>query len=258
MDQDTLLALAADEVAARSLRYRDIEVLDYVPTQPDRALLCPPGCVRVFVTIEGDPLLQRVRDVASLRSGEDVDFVEGDFRPRFDGRTPLSNYELWRLLQRTPVFATVRYGARTLATNVFPPDDLGVVVLDNPYNGGALSPSQLTLVEHRRDDTDVALEAVALKHAPPLTPAERAALDQVPEDQLEGNLTINAGCCTSATGIMYTAMAVTVAVLCTAAVMAPEVEERRHLTDDQVRRIGPAATARELLDIRREALGHSH
>ncbi|MFE5285677.1 hypothetical protein ACFRAQ_12000 [Nocardia sp. NPDC056611] len=257
MDQETLLQLAADELAKRSLRYREIEILDYVPTQPDRALLCQEGCVRVIVAPEGDPLLQRVREAVTLRNGDDIDLMENAIKPRFEGRTQLSPYQAWRLLERAPVFATIRYGGRTLATNVFPPDGLGLVVLDNPYNGGALSPTHLTLVEHRRDGTDAGLQAIALRFEPPLTPAERAALAQVPEDQLEGNLTINASCCDNATFIMWAAMAVTVAVICTAAVMAEEADQQ-HLTDERIRNLGPAATARELLDIRREALGHVH
>ncbi|MFE3077580.1 hypothetical protein [Nocardia tengchongensis] len=257
MDQETLLQLAADELARRSLRYREIEILDYVPTQPDRALLCQEGSVRVFVAAQGDPLLQRVRDAASRRNGEDVDLIEQVIRPRFEGRTRLSPYQAWRLLERAPVFASIRYGGRTLATNVFPPDDLGMVILDNPYNGGELNPTSLTLVEHRRDGTDAGLEAVALKFAPPLSPAERAALAQVPEDQLEGNMTVNGSCCHNGTFIMWAAMAATVAVICALAVRADE-EEQQHLTDEQIRRLGPAATARELLDIRREALGHVH
>ncbi|MFE3025617.1 hypothetical protein, partial [Nocardia tengchongensis] len=92
MDQETLLQLAADELARRSLRYREIEILDYVPTQPDRALLCQEGSVRVFVAAQGDPLLQRVRDAASRRNGEDVDLIEQVIRPRFEGRTRLSPY----------------------------------------------------------------------------------------------------------------------------------------------------------------------
>ncbi|MFE3029863.1 hypothetical protein, partial [Nocardia tengchongensis] len=96
-----------------------------------------------------------------------------------------------------------------------------------------------------------------LKFAPPLSPAERAALAQVPEDQLEGNMTVNGSCCHNGTFIMWAAMAATVAVICALAVRADE-EEQQHLTDEQIRRLGPAATARELLDIRREALGHVH
>ncbi|MFE3989607.1 hypothetical protein ACFXPR_34455 [Nocardia tengchongensis] len=60
----------------------------------------------------------------------------------------------------------------------------------------------------------------------------------------------------NATFIMWAAMAATVAVICALAVRADE--EQQHLTDEQIRRLGPAATARELLDIRREALGHVH
>ncbi|WP_146229311.1 hypothetical protein [Nocardia neocaledoniensis] len=256
MDEQTLLHLAADELAVRSLRYREIEVLDYIPSQPDRALLCPPGAVRVFVAAQGDPILQRVRDIATRSHSDDVDMVENEIVPRFVDRKRLSVYQAWRLLQRSPVFATIRYGGRTLATNVFPPQDLGVAILDNPYNGGELSPAHLTLIEHRLEGTDAALEAVALRHAPPLTPAERAALVQVPHDQLEANLTINGDCCPNGTFIMVTAVAFTTAICC--AVSVPPAQIEQHLSDEQVEKLGPAATARELLDIRREALGHVH
>jgi hypothetical protein len=257
VDQQTLLQLAADELSERALRYRDVEVIDYEPSDPERALLCPVGCLRVFVAAEGDPLLQRLREVAGGGGRADVAFAEEEMAPRFRGRSPLSFYKVWRQLKSSEVFASLRYGGRTLATNVFLPEGLDLLTVDNPYNGGALSPAQLTLVEHVRDGATTALDAVALRHPPQLTEAERAAIDQVPDDQLEANVSVNAGCCDNFTAAVWAVLAFSVAVDCLIPVVVA-AEERRHLTDEQVARLGPAASARALLDIRREALGHDH
>ncbi|MQY31219.1 hypothetical protein [Nocardia aurantia] len=257
MDEKTLLQLAADELTLRSLRYREIEILDYIPSQPDRALLCPVGAVRIFVAAQGDPILQRVRDIIAHHNDGDVDLVENEIAPRFAGRTTLPIDQLWHMLQHSPVFASIRYGGRTLATNVVPPPDLGLVVLDNPYNGGELSPAHLTLVEHLAENTDAALDAVALRQAPPLTPAERAAVALVPADQLEANLAIRGSCAPHGTFIVVTALAFTAAILCAAAA-TPAEEQQQHLSDEQIQQLGPAATARQLLDIRRAALEYEH
>lgn len=257
MDQQTFLQLAADELVDRSLAYRDIDVLEYVPTRSDAVPLCPVGCVRVFVAAHGDPLLDRVRDAASADAYADVDVVENELRPRLEGRERVPAYQVWRQLKQSAVFASVRYGGRTLATNVFLPEGLGFVVLDNPYNGGELYPEHLTLVEHRRDDADLRLDAVALRHSPPLTAAERAAVDLVPADQLEANVTLNASCCDNWTFAVWAIGAATFAINCGIALDVAK-EQARHLSEEQISRLGPAASARALLDFRREALGHQH
>jgi hypothetical protein len=87
--------------------------------------------------------------------------------------------------------------------------------------------------------------------------AERAAVEQVPQDQLEANMAVNAGCCDNYTFAAWAVGAVTFAVNCGLPVDLAR-EQARHLSDDQIRRLGSAASARALLDIRREALGHEH
>lgn len=257
MDQQTALQLAADELEERALGYRQIEILDYVPTQPERTVLCPIGSVTVFVAAQGDPILQRVRDAVTDGDGGDVELVENYIRPSLGDRERVTYYQAWRQLKRSPVFCSIRYGGRTLATNIFLPTGLDFVMLENPHNGGSLDPPNLTLVEHRLDDTDFALDAVAIRHSPSLTPAERSALEQVPDDQLEANLTPYAGCCDNITDYAQVVIAMTFAIACTAGVQREE-EELRHLSDQRIQRLGPVASARELLEIRREALGHEH
>jgi hypothetical protein len=254
MDKSTLLQLAADEVEERELHHSSIEVLDYVPSDPSRGVLAPAGSVTVFVSQKGAPILQRIRAAAKEKSGLDVGLSE-EIRAAFRGRERVTCYRAYRLLKDSASFASIRYGSKTLATNILPPPGPNLVVLANPYNGGKLKPSELTLVEHRVPSAKTGLEAVALRHSPPLTKAERAAVEQVPESQLEMNLTMDAECCDDWTFIAHVIVAITFAMLC---MRAPEAEDQVTLSPEEIERLGPAASARKLLNIRRELLGHSH
>lgn len=253
MDRSTALQLAADEMEERELHYSPIEILDYVPSDPSRGVLAPPGSVTVYVSHRRAPILRRVREATKGRSGLDTTLA-AELSPIFRDRQRKTYYQAYRLLRSAESFATIRYGSRTLATNIFPPPGLDLVVLENPYNGGKLKPSELTLVEHRVPGAEHGLEAVALRHIPPLTKAEQAALEQVPENQLEMNLTMHADCCDSWTDFAQVIIAVTFAVLSFAAWSPAQVE----LSAEEIQRLGPAASARRLLSFRRELLGHSH
>jgi hypothetical protein len=216
--------------------------------------VCPPGSVTVFVAEQGARILQRVREVATGQEEDEIELAEY-LKSLFEGRERISYYEAWRQLSRAPVFASIRYGGRTLANNVLLPEGPELVVLENPYNGGGLSPPNLTLVEHRRDDTDFALEAVALKHMPPLTDVELRAIELVPEDQLELNLGPHGDCCDNITDAVQIIIAVTFAM---ASVRPVDAYPERHLSAAEIERFGPAVSARQLLDIRRDLLGHRH
>jgi hypothetical protein len=191
MDRSTALQLAADELEERELRTSSIEIIDYVPSDPAQRILTPPGSIVVFVDRAGAPILDRIREVVLEGTGEDVQLAQ-EIYDLFRAREKVSYYRAYRLLREAESFATIRYGARTLATHVFPSSEAGLAAIENPYNGGRLAPEELTLVEHLVPGARGGLAAVAVRHMPALTEAERAAVDQVPDDQLEMNLTIRA------------------------------------------------------------------
>jgi hypothetical protein len=126
------------------------------------------------------------------------------------------------------------------------------VFVASPYNGGELRPDELTLVEHYKEGTKEALEAVALRRAPELTAAEAAALQQVPAEVSEINLAPNGSCCDSITDIVQVVIAVTFALACDP--LRPDF----HISEDELKAISPVASAIKLMDIRREALTHTH
>ncbi|MFD8736546.1 hypothetical protein ACFV06_16750 [Streptomyces sp. NPDC059618] len=254
MDRSTALQLAADELEQRELRTSPIEIIDYVPTDPARRILTPPGTIMVFLGRAGEPMIDRIREAVLEGNGEDVRLSE-EIQEIFRARETVSHYRAYRLLCEAESFATIRYGARTLATHIFPAPGADLVAIENPYNGGRLSPDELTLVEHLVPGARGGLAAVAVRHMPPLTDAERVAVEQVPDDQLEMNVTVRADCCDTWTGFAQQLAQITYA---TYHCMVAPLQEELSLPDDEIERLGPAASARKLLNRRRDLLGHNH
>jgi hypothetical protein len=137
---------------------------------------------------------------------------------------------------------------------LYVPDDLDVCVVPMAYNGGSLALDEFTLVEHFLPGTDTQLEAVALRHSPPLSPAERAALAAVPDDQCEMNVT-SPMMCYAITGVTIVATVIAVTSFCYQITKPPEDEPS--ISDEEVATLGPSATARKLLAIRRQILEKS-
>jgi hypothetical protein len=146
-----------------------------------------------------------------------------------------------------PVFASVRYGDRTMAQSLVAPEAGDVCVVPMAYNGGYLASDSFKLVEHFLPDSDAQLEAIVVRHAPSLSPAERAALQAVPADQREWSIAQPMAC--------YAITAVTVTLVLAGATYAcPGIAAPETLPEEEIKRIGPAATARRLLAIRRRIL----
>jgi hypothetical protein len=256
MDKETLLQLGADEAAERAIRHSSIQVLNYTPSRDGGPLLCRAGSVTVFVARKNAQILDRVRKAADRRGskGEDDVALANYFIKSFQGRQQLTRYRAWTTLHNSEVFADLRYGAKTLATHIVLPSDVEVAILENPYNGGRIDPPMLTLVEHTKDDTDSALEAVALRHVPALTEAEKAALERVPADQLELSIDLRSNCCDSITEYVERVVFITFTVTCMCAAVLPDL----HIRETELRSLGSARSARKLMALRRELLGHDH
>lgn len=139
-------------------------------------------------------------------------------------------------------------GRFTLASSLFVPEDLDLVIVPMPYNGGSLQDVPFTLVERHAADTNTEhYDAILIRRAPRLTEAETEALRLMPPDSLDLNVGRAAMC--------YAVTAVTVvAVVMFATTACPGTPIDIHLDDDVVKRLGPELTARKLIQVRRLAL----
>lgn len=248
MDRHDLRMFAAHLRESRPIRYSPIPVIEYHSPKTKGHVLAPSGSVMVYVTEKGSDLLPRIREAAAGKDTKIIDELYGQFHDR-----PLMKpYAAWRQLEASPVVADVRYGGRTLATNVFLPHGMKAVWFASPYNGGRLAPEELTLVEHVVEGSKSAYEAVAVKCTAPLTAAERAALDKVPVEVSEVNLAPNGACCDNVTDVLQVIIAATFAIMC--GNPFPDL----HIAEDTIKQMTPVATAIQLMNLRREALGHEH
>jgi hypothetical protein len=251
MDKLDALQFAAEEADYRAVRFKDVEVIPFDTYRGSAMPLCPPGSITLFFTRSTEDIVERIRSAASNGSNVAHDELSQEVQANFDGRDPINYSRAWRLLKRSPVFADVRCGSKTLATNLFLPEDMSIGRISFPYNGGTLPADTFTLVEHVDDNfDDGGFTAIALSDPGELTAAERAALLEVPADQAELNISTSADCCPDLTGMV-------ILVLMTL-VLAEATAPIKNISADKLERLSAGATARELMEIRREALGHHH
>ena len=98
------------------------------------------------------------------------------------------------MMAASDAFASVVYGGREIAANLFLPKGVDLAAIVFPYAGGALASGGFTLREHVRDASKGAIEALIVRSDPRLTLAEKAALRAVPRDQLGLNVGVAMAC----------------------------------------------------------------
>lgn len=218
-----------------------------------------PGSLTVFVGKKGSSGLKRL-EAAVERGGPSAEALQERLLSQYRKARKLSPPELAAHMPKEPVLGEVRYGGATLASGIYVPGNVDLAVIVLPYNGGRLATGSFEFVEHFKPDVKVRLEAVLVLAKPNLTQAERAALRLVPADQISKNVGHSADCDTTwwavavFTAGLAVAGALAVAALAAAAFTSNFTANQPHLPDSTIARLGPAASARRLLALRREYL----
>jgi hypothetical protein len=241
------LHIADDEAYAREARTRVVEMLTMdVPKRADQIPATMPGTLTLFLARRGSSLLDEVRGVARADRNSArrlSDRLRRQFAER--KRVPLSEAVQQLVSQR--VFAELRFGDRTVARNLFVPDDESVCVVTLPYTGAELVPDAFRLIEYSMSGADQSLDAVILKYDPPISAAERAALAAA-DPSLPNGGPVSGPCDADLVEAV-------VMVLLYALLLKPgDFTADQHVAEERIREIGPNATARELMQIRREAI----
>ena len=249
---------AIEEAESRPIRVRPLEVIDNTPKSADQlSILGAPGTMTVFVAKKGARALDDVRAAVTKGGDQNIEKVRTHVRGRAPRRKPVSDRQAAELMVCAPVFADIRYGGDVLNRGVFLPDGFDLVVVVLPYNGGRLARGGFSLAEHFQEGSDAALEGLVVQVSPPLTAAEKAALRQVPPDQRVANVGVAISCRTTWWAVGFVAACLAgVAVLAAVEIfgLAPRPGNVVHLTEQELKKLGPAASARKLLAMRRELL----
>jgi hypothetical protein len=247
------LAPAHEEIYRRSVRTTKLKVVD----GPARAggtkrTLAAPGSITVLFARQGSRALKTLQQAAK-DGGDAVQNVFEQVERQIAGRKQVSIEEAVKAMCREPVFAELRYGGATLVPHLFLTNGLDVGGVVMPYNGGALAREGFQWVEHVKDDLKAGLEAVVIKSNPPLTAAEKAALRLLPPDQRSLNVGTVLGCDTTGTAVAWVA-AVVVLLLVALATSGCAAVTDKHIAEEVLKKLGPLASAREILRVRREML----
>lgn len=243
-----------DEQQRREVRSTAVPIVTLNSKRGGKALAAGvPGTVHIILTRKGSGIIEKLRvtlDQDERRFAQVIEDIVAPFRRK---KTPLSIDAMVKLTLRQPVFADLRSGGERLHSGVFVPPGADAICLAYPYNGGPLPSRGLELVQYLIDGTDRALEAIALKCDPVLTKAEAAALELMPKNQITKNVGASVDCET--TYVALVAVTTALATLALALVTAGcGVIGDPHVDDSAIKQLGPGASARRLLEMRRNAL----
>lgn len=242
-----LLREAADEAERRNVSAKKLDMIDCKEPRAQAGEVLPPGTVTLVLARRGSEIFKKA--LVSLRRTGNFDAETNKrIRASYERRKVMALAEAVDLLRGQPTIAEVTGGRFTLASSLFVPEDLDLVLAPMPYNGGRLDDVPFTLIQRHAPGVDLQdYDAILVRRPPVLTAAERAALDLIPRNAFDLNLGRSAMC------YAITAVAI-VAVVIFATAACPHHQINLHLDDDDIKQLGPEMTARTLVNLRRQAL----
>lgn len=256
-DSIALLNTISREKASRSVRFRKLPVTDYKPSSvmPDKQIALS-GTVTLFIARKGEKLFQELK-AAVKKGGESEDRkVAAQLNRSFAARRPRPLEEIARGIRSEPLLADLRYGGATLVENIILPSDATILAVPLPYNGGRIAEAGFTLAEHYVEDLDEEYDVLLVRHEPPLTEAERAALKAVPEEMVAVNIGKGPGDAACSVVLLTVAVVAEVAVVAATftVVKAHDDHSMDHVNPAAIKDLGPVASARALTNLRRDIL----
>jgi hypothetical protein len=204
-----------------------------------------------IVVVLGDPANKDFQDTVALAKNNPamaVQQLKGLYH-QFENRPILDLAEAVAQTRSAPVLSDIRIGPKTLAKNIPVLPTSPVTILTFPYNGGQLPSDQLTIVQKQRTSSDE-VGAFAFVRPPMLTGPEKAAIAHLPAWQRELNVGESARCW-AATAVTVAATVVAATGLCHRSTDLIDP----HVGVDDLRKLGAASSAIQLLQLRRETLG---
>lgn len=239
-----------DEAYARPVRRNRLEVIQKTPDRKHPFAF--PGTVFAILCDGSSGKLTAIRDAVN-GNGDSARQLLARWTDQTKRRRKVEVGEAVKSLIAAPVFAELEYGGATIANGLQVPSGMDCVILMMPYNGGKLADTGFVLAEHYQENSNASMTGIVVQTAPSLTPAESTALRQVSSEQLRLNVGMVQDCCTTGAAV---ASVVADVVLLAIALLEPAFQGAAdlHLSDAEIERLGPNASARRLLQLRREFL----
>lgn len=246
------LGEAIKERDTRITRTSKVEVYDYQPSDIQaKTHLAWSGSVCIILAPKNAPILDRVRKAVTSKSNDDL-AIANELKSDAAKKHPVPFEQAVNTLKQQPVFASLKYRSKVLSSCIFVPIGFQAYSAGFPYNGGPLDAEAFQLVEHLiNENVKEEFQAILLKRAPDLTDAEKYAISQLKDDEL--NLGVGIMC--------YAPSAVTAAIAVCAATSATcphDSAYKRGLKNpdlgSDISSANPELIARRILNSRREVI----
>jgi hypothetical protein len=212
-----------------------------------------PGTVLILSAARGRTILAELKE--AYQSGDVARLKElgRDIKNEVEVRTVISARECADQLIDMPVYYDVRYAGKTLAPHLGLVNGISLGSIACPWNGGELQDDQFCIVDYRKEPSNGNYEVdhLVVKRRPVLNDLERQALACIPASESEMHISDIVACPGYCLAIIVIYAIVTV--------LGPSCFPNgkalgtiEGLAKEKIDSIGPHATARELLALRRQ------
>ena len=219
--------------------------------------LLPQGCVMVLIAAVGSKLLDEVQAGLTDAGSTVMRDTIKSLRDHAMKRTVVPAMQAAQTMTSQDCYAELYYGNTFLTGGMFVPDDSGMACVLLPYAGGDLEDERFQLTAYCREVDSPTMSVLIIKRRPELSAAEKAALSQVGSEFSIGAADLaSGGFCTP--GALFAGL--TPGLIVAGAAYAyhhyfgSQTAEGLVISEETIRTIGPTATARDLLAVRRRIL----
>lgn len=209
----------------------------------------PPGSVLLMFATRGSGELAEFESAFLARDRERLAALQDQVQRSLQDRPLLSMSDAVGKLIDSPVHFDFRYSGKPLAAGLGLINGIQLGAILFPTNGGRILAEQLTVLEYCDPPDAPGYDYLVIHREASLTDLEQQVLASVPPDQTEINISSGASVMVFPAVIGYVVVATLVGTACVA---PSDALDRVHLSEEQVRRLGAHASARELLRLRRE------
>ncbi len=231
------------EYENRKSHQKRVELIDFKRNKELDFKLFEPGTITALVFRKNKETKERIKELLKENKIDHLieflfkSYEKREIRPLKDGV---------KALVKSDVFGELSYNSKILASNIFIPDDMEVAIVPFPYNGGNINEKEFQLAEFYKDKK-TELDAIIIKSTPKLSKHEKEALKLIPSDMTDINIGKAALCyAITAVGVVWTVLAATS--------FCPGMQNDFNvsLSEKMIDKLGPIASAKELLRLRRE------
>ncbi|MDW5610315.1 MULTISPECIES: hypothetical protein [Mycolicibacterium] len=227
-----------------------ITVPHFTGSRKDYLLSPVKGSIMLFWAPRGSKVIADLADAYAAGDDDTLRRLSAQAAREMKRHPVASLDEGFQILLDSPMYFDVMYGDKELAGKLTLPQGDAYGAIGFAYNGGAVNDGDFRFVQHQKNSVDADFSTLVVKVPPDLSEIEKLAVEAVPADMTGLNIG-EATICPIATGALVAIVVALVTCAGGCEKMGEKLDQIR-LSKAQLDTLGPLASARELLAVRRE------